>query len=82
MTLAVLRDFLFWCAVLNYGFLILWAVLAITAKRPMQQLCLRLYRISPEQCDAIQFAGILFYKVMIFMLFIFPYIALRIVGVG
>jgi len=77
MTISVTRDFLFWCALLNYGFLIVWVILYIAAKGIFQPLITKVYRISPEQSDTIQFAGIVFYKVAIWMLFIFPYIALR-----
>ena len=80
MSITVTRDFLFWCAVLNYGFLIVWVLLYFSAKRVLQPLITRWYGISAEQNDAIQFAGIVFYKVSIFLLFIVPYVALRIVG--
>ena len=80
MTLTVTRDFLFWCAVINYGFLILWIGLYVFAFRAMQPLITRFYRISAERNDAIQFAGIVIYKVAIWMFFIIPYIALRIMG--
>ena len=80
MTFAMTRDFFFWCSVINYGFLILWAVLLLTARDGLYRLNARFFRLSAEQWDTLQFLGILFYKMGTWMFFIIPYIALRIVG--
>jgi hypothetical protein len=79
MSIDTLRSFLLWCGIINYGFLILWIGLYLFAPRLLHWVS-RLYRLSPETCDSIQFTGIVFYKTAIFFFNLIPYVALRIVA--
>lgn len=80
MTIDVLWDVLLWCTVLNYGLLLLWFLVFSLAHDWMYRFHGRWFRVSPEQFDAIHYAGIAFYKVGIFLFNLIPYVALRIVG--
>jgi hypothetical protein len=80
MTIDVLRDVLLWCTVLNYGLLLLWFLVFSLAHDWMYRFHGRWFRMSPEQFDAIHYAGIAFYKIGIFLFNLIPYVALRIVG--
>lgn len=77
MTLEELRHFFAWGAVLNYVVLILWVVLTLTAPTLMLELCRKLFRISEETYYKANFYGIMFYKLGILLLFLMPYITLR-----
>lgn len=80
MTLEIVRSALLWCSIINYGMLILWSVLFLLPHEWMYRFKGRWFRISAEQFDAINFAGILFYKCCIFLFNIVPYAALWIVA--
>ena len=78
MTVEQVRGMLLWSAIINYGFLILWAGLYFLARA-----CCIAWptggALTPEQFDAFQFGGILLYKMCIWMFFIIPCIALYII---
>ncbi len=79
MTVDTVRGVLLWSGVINYGLLIFWVVLSLLARNGMYRIG-RLFHLSVEQFDALQYAGMTFYKLAIILLFLVPYIALRIVG--
>jgi hypothetical protein len=76
MDLAALRHFLLWCTVIDYGILILWAVLTLFAFGWMQRLCSRWYGISAERFYSINFAGIVFFKSAVILFNLVPLIAI------
>ena len=76
----MLRDVLLWCAVINYGILLVWFLLFILAHDWMHRLHGRWFRLSVEQFDALHYAGMGIFKLGIILLNLVPYIALRIVG--
>ncbi len=78
MNIETARSFL-WCSVLNYGFLIVWVVAATAGRDWVCRLSGRVFRVTPEQLDLINFAGITLYKMGIFFFNIIPCIALYIV---
>lgn len=80
MNIVLVRDALLWCAVMNFGLLAVWSLLFVFSHEWLHRLWSRWFRLSAEHFDAINFAGIVFYKVSIILLFLTPYIALRMVG--
>jgi hypothetical protein len=80
MSLAIARSMLLWCTLINFGLLALWGLLMLMPRGWLHRLWGRWYRISPEQFDTVNFAGILLYEILIFMFNLVPYIALLIVG--
>jgi hypothetical protein len=79
MTVEILRGALLWCGIINYATLVLWAALTVWAPRLVHLPC-RWYRLSAEQIDAINFGGLLLFKLGIFLFNLVPYVALRIVA--
>ena len=79
MSIEVVRGVLLWSAVINYGLLVLWALWFLLAPGWSHRIG-RWYRMSPEQMDVIQLAGMTFYKISIILFNIVPYVALRIVA--
>ena len=80
MSLAQARSFLLWCTILNYGVLMLWGVLMLLPHAWIYRLTSRFIRMTPETFDAMQYGGIVFYKLLIFVFNLVPLIALYIVG--
>lgn len=80
MSIVLVRDALLWCAAMNFGVLAVWSLLFVFSHEWLHRLWSKWFRLSVEQFDAINFAGIVFYKVAIILFCLTPYIALRIVG--
>ncbi len=80
MTLELVRSFLGWCAIINMGLVLWWALFFLLAHDWLYRFHGRWFKISPEQFDAIHYSGIAFFKVGIFLLNVAPYLALRIIG--
>ncbi len=80
MSLVTVRSLLLWCTLINYGLLAFWGVLMLLPHGWLYRLKGRRFHVSPEQFDSISYAGILLYKILIFMFNLVPYLALLIVG--
>lgn len=80
MNTEILSGFLLWCAIINYGLLIVWFLAFLLARDWIFRMHSKFYRISDAQFNAINYAGIAFYKIIILVFNLIPYIALRIIG--
>lgn len=78
ITIAMLRDFLFWCAIVNYAVLFLWFLVFTCAHRSLYQFHARWFRLSENQFDVIHYSGMAVYKIATLSLNVAPYVALRI----
>ena len=76
----MVRAVLLWCTVINFGLLAFWSLLIMLAHDWIHRLMSKWFRLSSEQFDAINFAGIVFFKVGVILFNLVPYVALRIVG--
>ena len=79
MTTEHAREILLWCALINYGVLILWFVAFLTAHDMLYRLHKRWFRISVEAFDGTHYGGMAIYKVGILLLNLVPYVALTLV---
>lgn len=80
MSLEIIRAFLGWSAVLNMIFVSIWFLIFMLAHDWMFSLHRRWFTLSRESFDAIHYAGMACYKVLVWLFFIIPYFALRLVG--
>lgn len=80
MNTETLSNFLLWCAVINYALLITWFLAFLLARDLIYKMHSKFFRISEEQFNAIIYAAIAFYKILIIVFSLIPYIALRIAG--
>lgn len=78
MSIDTLRGVLLWSGIINYGLLAFWGLLFVFARGWLYRKN-RWIGISQEHFDAINYLGIVFYKVAIFLFFLVPYLALWIV---
>ncbi len=79
MTLEIIRDVLAWCAVINIGLLLWWLLFFVIAHDWMYRFHGRWFKLSVGKFDAINYAGMAFYKISIWLFNIVPYLAIRIV---
>ena len=80
MTLEMIRDVLAWCSVINIGLLVIWFLFFMLAHDFMHRFHGKWFKLSEESFDAIHYGGIGFFKIVILVFNIVPYLALRIVG--
>ena len=79
MSIAMIRQALRCCALLNYGVLLVWWLCFLFAHDWIYQLHGRWFHLSVEQFDTLHYAGMALYKIGILLFNLIPYIALRIV---
>jgi len=80
MTLEVIRSALAWCTLINWGLMLWWFLFFTFAHDLMYRVHSKWFNIPVEKFDAIHYAGIAFFKILVFMFNLVPYLALRIVG--
>ena len=80
MTIDTVRDALLWCFIINMGLLLWWFLLFTLAHDWVYRFHGKWFKLSIEKFDAINYAGMAFFKISIFVFNLVPYIALRIVG--
>ena len=78
MSIAMIRKSFLWCAVINYGILLVWFLFFIGAHDWMYQFHGRWFHLSVEQFDMLHYAGMAIFKIGIMLLNLVPYGALRI----
>ena len=72
-----MRNALLWCAIINYGILLVWFLAFILAHDWMYLFHSKWFRLSVEQFDILHYAGMAIFKVGIILLNLVPYIALH-----
>ncbi len=82
MSVEMLREFLGWCAVINYGILLVWSLVFMFAHDWMHRFHGHWFRLSVEQFDTLHYAAMAMYKIGIFLFNLVPYVALLIVSQG
>lgn len=75
-SLFAVRNALLWCAVINYGILLVWFLFFMLVHDWMYQFHGRWFHLSVEQFDMLHYAGMSIYKIGIILLNLVPYIAL------
>ncbi len=80
MDIPVIREFLLWCTVINLGILVYWWLMFTFAHDWIKRFHGRWFKVSREQFDAIHYAGMAGFKILIFVFNLVPYLAFVIVG--
>tara|TARA_R110000850_G_scaffold62777_10_gene142509 strand:- start:1739 stop:2029 length:291 start_codon:yes stop_codon:yes gene_type:complete len=80
MTIELFRDFLGWCTVINSGLLILSSIMLIVMKGAVSSMHARMFGIDEESVKAVYFKYLGYYKLLILVFNLAPYLALRIVA--
>lgn len=79
MNLAVVRDILLWCTVINFAVLLSWLLFFVFAHDWIFRLHSRWFRLQVGEFDAIHYASMAIYKLGIILLNLVPYVALSLV---
>ena len=79
MNIEMARSFFFWCTCINYGLLVVWALLFMFGHDGLFRLNGKWARLSTEQFDMLNIAGITLYKMGIFLFNLVPCIVLYII---
>ncbi len=80
MTLETIRDILAWCSVMNIMLLLLWFIMFALARNWVYRMHSKWYKLSQDAFNTIHYSGITFFKMVIFVFNIVPYLALCIVA--
>ena len=79
MTPITIRSMLAWCTVINMGLLMVWFLVFFLAHDWIYRVHSRWYQVPQDRFDAIHYAGIALFKILILMFNLVPYLALRII---
>ena len=79
MSVELARNVLLWCTVINFAFVLVWFLLFVWLHEWLYRRWSTWFRLTAEQFDAINFAGIVVYELAILLFNLTPYIALCIV---
>jgi hypothetical protein len=80
MSIEVIRDFLLWCTLINYGILLVWFLVFAMARDWIQRIHGRWFRLSGDQFDALHYAGMAIFKLGIILFNLVPLVVLLIVA--
>ena len=80
MTMEMFRAVLGWCAIINMGLLLWWFLFMMFGGDFVYRLHGKWFPMPRERFNAIHYAGIMCFKLAVFVFNIVPYLALRIVG--
>jgi hypothetical protein len=77
MTVEAVRNFLFWCTVIDYGILLIWCVVFKVLHDTHYKLTRWWFPVQVETYDEINLKGVAFFKLAILLFNLVPYVALR-----
>ena len=80
MTFELVRDIFGWCALINIAFLLWWGVAIMFLHDFVYRMHSKWFKMSVEEFDKIHYTGLAFYKIIVIVFALVPYLAMRIVG--
>ena len=80
MTIQTAKAFLLRCIGINFLLLLVWSLASFAAHDVVYGISAYFFRVSAGQFDAINFAGIVAYKMSVLFFNVIPYIALVLVA--
>ena len=79
MDIAQIGRFFLWCALINYCFLIIWFLMFARARNWIFHVHSRWFKIRDDHFDDIHYAGMMIYKLAIFVFCVAPWLAILLV---
>jgi hypothetical protein len=80
MSIEMIRNWLLVCGLINIGMMMFWAVMFIAAHDWIYKMHTKWFKLSVETFDSIHYAGMAFFKLVIFLFNFVPYFALLIIA--
>lgn len=78
-SLETLTSFLGWCSLINIGFLFFTTLLLKVAIEPISNIHSKIFGVLKSELPMIYFGYLAYYKILILVFNLVPYIALRII---
>jgi hypothetical protein len=78
MSIELIRNFLLWCTVVNYGVLLVWFLVFVFAHDRVHRIHGRWFRLSGDQFDALHYAGMAIFKIGIILFNLVPFVVLSV----
>lgn len=79
MNIEIVRDFLLWCFVINFGLLLWWFLFLAFAHDFVYRMHTKWFKLSVEEFDAIHYKTMALFKLFVFTCNLVPYLAILIV---
>ncbi|MBC8549180.1 MAG: hypothetical protein H8D23_05970 [Candidatus Brocadiales bacterium] len=79
MTIETVRSFLGWCSIINMGLLLYWFLFIMFAHDWVYRVHSKWFKIPVDKFDTVHYAGMMYFKLAVFVFNIVPYFALCIV---
>jgi hypothetical protein len=79
MDLIMLRRFLAWASLINIGLMLWWFLFMVFARDWVYKMHSKWFPMSKDQFNAIHYSGMVFFKILVFVCFLIPYLVLRII---
>ena len=80
MTFELVRDIFGWCALINIGLLLWWGLAIMLFHDFVYRMHGKFFKMTVEDFDKIHYAGLAFFKIVVIVFTLIPYLAMRIVG--
>ncbi|TCB78501.1 DUF6868 family protein [Acinetobacter sp. ANC 4173] len=80
MDMQLLQQVLGWCLALNYLILLIWFLVFIYARTWMKSLHGRWFNLNDQTFDAIHYAAMAVYKILIMVFNLVPFIVLSLLS--
>ena len=80
MTIVEVREMLLWCSIINLGLLILMFLAFLTAGKWICRVHAKLWGLPEEEVRFSIYRAMATYKMLVFILSVVPYAALRIIA--
>jgi hypothetical protein len=80
MDAIALRGFLLWCTIINVALLLIAVVFMALAGDLVHRIQSRMYAVPRAESDRIMYMFLGFYKILILVFNLVPYLALRLLG--
>ena len=80
MTIETTRSLFLGCTVINFVLLGVWALLATVGRGWLYGLSSRVFRVTSEQFDLLNLAGITLYKMGILLFNLVPWISMQFIS--
>lgn len=79
MDLELIRNILGWSAVINFAILIVWFLAFVMGRDFMFKMHKKWFNVPKEKFNSINYTLMGIFEILIFLLFLAPYLAIRVV---
>ena len=80
MDVQTLTTFFMWCTIINAGLLIFWALMCFAALDFVHRMHSKWFPMPRETFNVVMYSLLGFYKIIVIVFNIVPYVALQIIG--